>query len=92
MIRSTDHKVVQQRSEVRMLNAELKRLRKQHEQMVDIHTRCKSQEHISTTSQTDQVAKYCKCCEFMALMNVMGSNDPYNFYVYLHINWIFPCT
>ena len=62
-----------------MLNAELKRLRKQHEQLIDIHTRCKSQKHSSTASQTDQVAKYCNCCELMALMNVMGSNDPYNF-------------
>ena len=56
------------------------------EELIDIHTRCKSQEHSSTASHTDQEAKYCNCCELMELMNVMDSNDPYNFYVYLYIN------
>ena len=71
---------------MRMLNAELKTSRKEHEELIDIHARCKSQEHSSTASHTDQVAKYCNCCELIALMNVMGSNDPYNFDVYLCIN------
>ena len=39
-----------------MLNAELKALRKKHEQLLSIHSKYKSQEHkISIAIQTDQV-------------------------------------
>ena len=56
-----------------MLNDELKILRKQHEQLVDIHTRCRSQEHSSIATQTDQVAKYCNCCELQMILTIFMS-------------------
>ena len=84
---------MQQSSKIWILNAELKTLRKQHEQLIDIHTRHKSQEHSSTASQTDQVAKYCNCCELMALLNVMGSSDPYNFmFTYISTRFFLVCN
>ena len=56
MVRSTNQNIVQQSSEIWMLNAELKALRKEHEQLLGIHSKCKSQEHrISAAIQTDQV-------------------------------------
>ena len=56
MVRSTNQNVVQQSSEILMLNAELQALRKEHEQLLGIHSNYKSQEHrISTAIQTDQV-------------------------------------
>ena len=73
VIRSTDHKVVQQSSKIRMLNAELKTLRKQYEQLIGIHTRYKSQEQSSTASQTDQVAKYCNCCKLQRILTIFMS-------------------
>ena len=56
-----------------MLNAKLKTLRKQHEQLIDIHTRCKIQEHSYTARQTDQVAKYCNCCELQMIPTIFMS-------------------
>ena len=56
MVSSTDQRIVQQSSEICMLNAELKALRKEHEQLLGIHSKCKSQEdRISAAIQTDQV-------------------------------------
>ena len=56
MVRSTNQNVVQQSSEISMLNAELQALRKEREQLLGTHSKYKSQEHrISTAIQTDQV-------------------------------------
>ena len=40
---SSDQKVIQQSSEIEMLNIKLETLRKQHMQLIDIHSKCKSQ-------------------------------------------------
>ena len=56
MVGSTNQKVMQQSSEIWMLNAKLKALRKEHEQLIGNHSKYKGQEHrISTAIQTDQV-------------------------------------
>ena len=44
---------MQQKSEILMLNTKLITLRKEHEKLVDIHTKYKSQRH--SDIQTDQV-------------------------------------
>ena len=69
---------MQQSSEILMLNTELKTLRKQYKQLIDIHTRYKSQEHSfksqehsSTATQTDQVAKYCNCFELQMILTIL---------------------
>ena len=39
---SSDQKVIQQSSEIEMLNTKLETLRKQHMQLIDIHSKCKT--------------------------------------------------
>ena len=44
---STDQRLVQQTSEIMLLKAELETLRKEHEQLTDIHSKCEGQRNIS---------------------------------------------
>ena len=52
---SSDHKILQQSSEIEMLNTKLKILRKQYTHLIDVHSKCKSQKEISKSIsiQTD---------------------------------------
>lgn len=51
-----DNKAEQQKSEIMMLKSELNTLKKEHKQLIDIHSRCKSQkEKISIAVQTVKV-------------------------------------
>lgn len=52
---SLDQKVVQQESEIAMLNLELQTLRREKIQLIDIHSKCKSQILHSVSIQTDEV-------------------------------------
>ena len=54
---SSDSRISQQNSEIMVLKAELESLKKKHKQLIDIHSRYKSQRKISVSIQTDdQVA------------------------------------
>ena len=50
---SSDQKVIQHSSEIEMLTAKLEALRKEHMQLIDIHSRCRSQTKIFVSIQTD---------------------------------------
>ena len=55
---SSDQKIWQQRSEIEMLNTKFKILRKQHTQLIDIHSKCEDQKETSksiSTQTDDQV-------------------------------------
>ena len=57
----SDQKVLQQESELMMLKKELETIKKQHQQLTDIHSKCKSQKENSrsiSVQTDDQVASY----------------------------------
>ena len=56
---SSDQKVVQQNSEIMMLNTKLETLRMTHKKLIDIHSKCHSQRNrFSVATQTDKVCTY----------------------------------
>lgn len=54
---SSSDQIVEQRSKIMMLNAELETLRKEKKQLIDIHSKHASQKEISTQTD-DQVCIY----------------------------------
>ena len=44
---SSDQTIMQQTSEIMLLKAEFETLRKDHEQLIDIHSKCEGQRNIS---------------------------------------------
>ena len=50
---SSDQKVIQQSSEIMMLNVKLETLRKENKQLIAIHSKCMNRKEISVSTKTD---------------------------------------
>ena len=57
---SSDQKVIQQSSEIEMLNTKLETLRKQHMQLIDIHSKCKIKKSDDQVRHSVAIHNYIK--------------------------------
>ena len=63
---SLNQTVMQQSSEILMLNDKYEKLKKDYEQLIDDHSKCKSQK--DRNSQTDKVNMVNSCTQYLCIV------------------------
>ena len=80
---SSDQKFLQQSSEIMMLKSKLEKLRKEKKQLIDIHSKCKSRNEISVSTQSDEVCIYSVCMHTSSYTVIICKLKMWNLILYI---------